>query len=77
MAVVCVVLDDAVGLSQESFQVDVLDGWEHGPSDVLGRLHRPLVGRVVVDGAIPVPGCDATGRDALNGAVVAFGEDPG
>ena len=41
MAGVCWVLDDAAGLPH---QVDVLDGWEHGPSDVLGRLHQLLEG---------------------------------
>ena len=32
--------------------------------------------RAVVDRAILVPGRDATGQDALDGAVVVFGEDP-
>ena len=30
----------------------VLDRWKHGLSDVLGRLHHPLEGLAVVDGAI-------------------------
>uniref|UniRef100_A0A4W5L2I0 Centrosomal protein 170Ab n=1 Tax=Hucho hucho TaxID=62062 RepID=A0A4W5L2I0_9TELE len=64
----CEVLDDAVGLPQAPFPVDVLDGWEHGPSDVLGQLHHPLEGLAFIDRAIPVPGCDANGQDALNGA---------
>jgi hypothetical protein len=46
----------------------VLDGWEHGPSDVLGCLH--LEGLEVV--AIPIPGHNATGQDALAGAAVVF-----
>ena len=76
MAGVCGVLDDAAGLPQAPFQVDVLDGWEHGPSDVLGRLHHPLMGFAVVDVAIPIPGSDANGQDTLDGAAVVFGEDP-
>lgn len=35
MAGVCGVFDDVVGLPQASFQLDILDGWKHGPSDVL------------------------------------------
>ena len=45
--------------------------------DVLGHFHQPLEDLAVVDGAIPVPGCDATDQDALDGAAVLFGEDPG
>ena len=44
----CRGLDDAACLPQALFQVDVLDGWEHGPSDVLGHLHHPLECLVVV-----------------------------
>jgi hypothetical protein len=54
-----------------------LSRWEHGPSDVLGDLHNPLEGLAVVDGAIPEPGHDGTGQDALDGTAVVFGEDPG
>ena len=54
-----------------------MDWWEHGPSDVLGRLHHPLKGLADVDGAISLQGHDATGQDALDGAVVLFGVDPG
>ena len=50
---------------------------KHSPSDVLGRLHHPLKGLAIVDGAIPVPGHDTTGQDALEGALVVFGENPG
>jgi hypothetical protein len=64
-------------IPQAPFKVDVLDGWEHGPSDVLGPLHHLLEGLAAVDRAIPVPGCDATGQDALDGAAVVFGENPG
>jgi hypothetical protein len=74
---VCGVLDNAAGLLQAVFQVDVLDGWEHNPSYVLGCLHHPLKSLADVDRGIPVPGRDATGQDALNGAVVVFGEDLG
>jgi hypothetical protein len=44
MAGVCGVLDDVAGLPQAPFQVDVLDGWEHSSSYVLGHLHHPLDG---------------------------------
>jgi hypothetical protein len=73
----CGVLDDAAGLSQAPFQVDVSDRWEHGPSDELGCIYYPLEGLVVVNGAILVPGRDVTGQDALDYAVEVFGEDPG
>ena len=52
------------------FRVHVPDGWERG------LLHHLLEGIAVVDGAIPSPGRDATGQDALDGAAVVFGEDP-
>ena len=63
MAGVCEVFDDAAHLSQALFRVDALDGWEHGPSDVLGCLHHPLEGFAVMDGEIPVGGPDTTGED--------------
>ena len=73
----CGVLDDAAGFPRAQFRVDVLDGWEHGPSDALGCLHHSLEDLAVVDSAIPVPRHDATGQDALDGATAVFGEDPG
>ena len=48
-----------------------------GVNTVLGRLHHQLEGLAVVDEGIPIPGSDATGQDALDGAAVVFGEDPG
>ena len=77
MARGCGVLDDAVGLPQAPFQVDVLNGWGHSPSDVLGRPHHSLKGLAVMYSAISIPGHDATDLDALDGAVVVFGEDLG
>ena len=71
MTGLCGVLDDAAGLPQAPFQVDVLDGWQHGPSHVLGHLHHSLKGLAVVDRAIRM-----LGQDALDGAAVVFGEDP-
>ena len=62
MAGVCGVLDDAACLSQAPFRGDVLEGWE-------------LEGLAVVDEANTRR--DATGRDALDGVLVAFEEDPG
>jgi hypothetical protein len=52
-------------------------GGNIAPSDVLGRLHHPVEGLAVVEGAIPVPGPDSTGQDALDGSAVVFGVDPG
>jgi hypothetical protein len=49
VAVVCGFLDDAEGLPQAPFSIDFLDGWEHSPSDVLGRFHHPLEGLEVVE----------------------------
>jgi hypothetical protein len=60
MAWVSGVLGDAASLPQAPFRVDVLDGWEHVPND----------GLAVVDGAIPVPGRDATGQGALDGGSI-------
>ena len=77
MAGVCRFLEDAAGIPQAPFRVDVLDGWEHGPSDVLGCLHHTMEGLEVVNIEIPISGRDATGQDSLDGAVVVFGEDPG
>ena len=56
MTGVCGALDEAACLPHKPFRVDVLDGWEHCPSDVLGNLHYPLKALAVMDGAIPVPG---------------------
>lgn len=55
----------------------VLYGGEHGSSDVLGRLHPPLKGLAVVNGAVSVPSRDAAGQDAVDVAAVELGEDPG
>ena len=77
VAGVCGVLDDAAGLSQAAFQVDVLDGWQHGPRGVLGCLHHQLMHLAVVDGASSVPVRDATSQDTLNATMAVFGEDPG
>ena len=77
MAGVCGVLDDVAGLPQAPFQVDVLDGWEHSSSYVVGHLHHPLEGLAVTYGANPVPGSDVTGQDALDAAAVVFGADLG
>ena len=68
--------DDAACPPQAPFRVDGLDGWKHGHSEVLGHLRHLLEGLAVLDDAIPVPGHDATGQDAQNGAAVVFGEDP-
>ena len=70
----CVPDDDDAELPQAPFQVNVLHECKPCPSDVLGHLHHPLECLVVVYGAIPTPGRDATGQDALDGAVVVFGE---
>jgi hypothetical protein len=43
---------------------------------VLGHLHQPLEGFVVVDRAILVPGRDATGQDAPDSAGATFGAYP-
>ena len=77
MAWVWGVLDDAACLPQALFRVYVLDEWKHGPSNILGCLYHSLEGLVVMQGAIPIKGCDATCEDALDGATVVFGEDPG
>ena len=76
VAGVCGDLDYAACLPRAPFRVEVLNGWEHGPSDALGHLHHPLESLEVGDGAIPILGHDATSQDALDGAAVVFGEDP-
>jgi hypothetical protein len=72
----CAVLDDAVGLPLAPFPVDILDGWEHSPSDVLILFQHRLEGLVVVDGAIAVSGRDVTSQNTLHGAEVVLGEVP-
>ena len=57
--------------------IEVQDGRELGPSDVLGRMHNPLKCLAVGGRAIAVPGGDATGQDALVGAAVEHFEDLG
>ena len=49
MAGECGVLEYAACLPQAPFRVDVPDGWMHGHSDVLGSLHPPMKGLVVVE----------------------------
>ena len=49
MSGVCGVFDDAAALPRAPCLVDVPDGWEHGLSDVLGRLRHSLLGLAVVD----------------------------
>ena len=61
MTGLCGVFEDATCLTEAPFQVDFQDGWEHSPSDVLGCVHHPLEGLVVVDGGIFVLEHDATG----------------
>ena len=51
--------------------------WMGGNTATLGRLHYLLEDLVFVDGAISVPGRDATGQDTLDGAAVVLGEYPG
>ena len=49
MAGVCGVLGDAAFLPQALLRVAGLEGLEHGPSDVLDRLHHLLEGLAVGD----------------------------
>ena len=55
--------------------VEVLDGRQLCPSDVLGRPHYPLKSLAVGGRAVTTPGSDATRQDALDGAVVKPFED--
>ena len=58
------VLDDLLGA------VDLLEGRQCAPGDVLGRPHYPLESPAVVDGAVAVPGANTARQDALIGASV-------
>ena len=60
------VFDNFMGLSLTPPGIEVLDGGELGPSDVLGHTHHL---------AVIVPSGDAASQDALNGAAVELFED--
>ena len=64
------VFDNCQGLPLTPPGVEVLDGRQLCPSDVLGCTHYPLKFL-----AVAVPGSDATGQDALDvAAVEPFGD---
>ena len=65
MAQVVDVLDDLFGLTVTSCAVDVLEGQQCAPGDVLCRPHYPLESLTVVGGAIAVPGGYIARQDAL------------
>jgi hypothetical protein len=70
MTQVAGVFDNFQGLPLTPPGVEVLDGRNLCPSDLLGRTHYPLKCLVVGGRAIAVPGSDATGQDALDVAAV-------
>ena len=55
--------------------IEVLDGRNLGPSDVLGRTHYPLYCLAVGGRAVAILGSDATRQDALDGAAIEPFED--
>ena len=69
------VFDIFYGLFLTPPGVEVLNGRQLCPSDVLGRTHYPLKCLTVGGRAIAVPGSDATCQDALDVAVVEPFED--
>ena len=69
------VFDNFSGLPLTPPGVEVLDGSQLCPSDVLGRTHYPLKCLAVGGRAIAVPGSDAPGQDALDVAAVEPFED--
>ena len=50
--------------------IEVLDGRELSPSDVLGRPHYPLPCLAVGCNAVAISSGDAASQDALSGAAV-------
>ena len=69
------VSDDFMGFPLTPPIIQVLDGRKLGPSDVLGRMCFPLYHLKVRCRAVAIPGGDATGQDALDGAAVELFED--
>ena len=69
------VFDKFQGLPLTPPGVEVLDGRQLCPSDVLGHTHYPLKCLAVRGREIAVPGSDATGQDALDVAAVEPVED--
>ena len=64
------VFDNFQGLPLTPPGIEVLDGRKLCPSDVLGRSHYLLWRLTVRCRAVAIPGGDATGQDALDGAAV-------
>ena len=58
------VFDSYLGLPLTPPGIEVMDGRELGPRDVLGRTHHATCL------AVAVPSGDAASQDALNGAAV-------
>lgn len=78
VAGVCVcILDDVADLPEEPLGVNVLYGWELGPSDRLGCLQHPLKGLAVGSGAVSVTGRDAACQNAINCAAVEVADCSG
>ena len=75
MACVAGVFEKMLGLPLTPPGIEVLDGREHGASDVLGRPHYPLWYLAVGCQAVAIPSGDAASQDALNGAAVKRLED--
>jgi hypothetical protein len=68
MAWVVGVFNDFPGVLFTQPDIEVLDGRELGPSDVLGCLHH----HAIKGGAIAIPGSDAASQDAINGTAATF-----
>ena len=64
------VFEDVVRPLQTPYPLDVLDGRECDTDDALGDFRHPLQCLPVEHCAVPIPGCDTAGQDALNGAAV-------
>jgi hypothetical protein len=69
------IFDNFSGLPLTLSGVEVLDGRQLCPSDVLGHTHYLLKCLAVGGRAISVSGSDATGQDALDVAAVEPFED--
>jgi hypothetical protein len=69
------VVDNFQGLPLTPPGVEILDGRQLSPTDILGHMHYPLYCFAVGGRAIAVPGSDATGQDALDVAAVEPFED--
>ena len=70
MARLTEVLNNLLGLLLTLSAANVLEGRHRAPVGALGSPLHPLKSHVVEDGAVAIPGSDATLQNSLNGASI-------